>query len=136
MNRALDAVRQDLGQGAWVSLLERFVEHDVTVMNTLRETLPLGPQTIRLAGKEILSPRLVSWHGDPEAYYRYSGRTFRPNPWTPELLAIKERLDSLVDVAFNSVLVNFYRDGQDSMGEHADAEPELRPGPDKLLIAS
>jgi alkylated DNA repair dioxygenase AlkB len=31
--------------------------------------------------------------------------------------------------AFNHVLVNRYRDGQDSMGYHADAEPELGPEP-------
>src|SRR5262245_47950629 len=108
MDRALKAVRQDLGDGAWVALVEHFVEQDAGVLRTLRMTLPLGPQTIRLAGKEILSPRLVSWHGDPDAYYRYSGRTFEPKPWTPELLAIKRRIDELVDTTFNSVLVNFY----------------------------
>jgi alkylated DNA repair dioxygenase AlkB len=32
-------------------------------------------------------------------------------------------------VAFNHVLVNRYRDGRDSMGLHADAEPELGPLP-------
>ena len=105
-------------------------------MNTLHATLPLGRQTIRLAGQEIVSPRLVSWHGDPEAYYRYSGRTFEPKPWTPELVGIKQRLDALLGAAFNSVLVNFYRDGQDSMGEHADDEPELGPARDNILIAS
>jgi alkylated DNA repair dioxygenase AlkB len=32
-------------------------------------------------------------------------------------------------VRFNHVLVNRYRDGNDSMGYHADAEPELGPDP-------
>jgi alkylated DNA repair dioxygenase AlkB len=105
-------------------------------METLRRTLPLGTQTIRLAGREVVSPRLVSWHGDPDAYYRYSGKTFTPNPWTPELLAIKQKVDAVAATTFNSVLVNFYRDGRDSMGEHADNEPELGPDPDNVLIAS
>ena len=78
----------------------------------------------------------MSWHGDPDAFYTYSGRTFTPNPWTPELLAIKERVDRAAGAAFNSVLVNYYRDGRDSMGEHADDEPELGPAPDNVLIAS
>ena len=30
---------------------------------------------------------------------------------------------------FNHALVNRYRDGNDSMGLHADAEPELGPNP-------
>ena len=136
MDRALDTVRQELGEGAWVAVLEQFVEDDVALMEKPRETLPLGPQTIRLASREVQSPRLVSWHGDPQAHYRYSGRTFKPNPWTSGLLTVKRRLDSVVGVAFNSVLVNFYRDGQDSMGEHADDEPELGPAPDNILIAS
>jgi alkylated DNA repair dioxygenase AlkB len=119
-----------------VAVLEDFIADDRAVMERLRTTLPLGSQTIRLAGKEVLSPRLVSWHGDPHAYYRYSGRTFSPNPWTAELLAIKGGVDAAVGVSFNSVLVNYYRDGRDSMGEHADNEPELGPDPENILIAS
>ena len=136
MMSALESARCELGDGAWVALLEEFVEDDGAVMDRLRATLPLGPQTIRLAGRDVLSPRLVSWHGDPDAYYRYSGRTFAPNPWTPELLALKARVDAVVGATFNSVLANYYRDGRDSMGEHADDEPELGPSRDNVLIAS
>ena len=136
MSLALERARRDLGEGAWVALLEGFVADDRVVMERLRTTLPLGTQTIRLAGREVQSPRLVSWHGDADAHYRYSGRTFAPNPWTPELLALKAELDAAVGVAFNSVLANYYRDGRDSMGEHADDEPELGPSPDNVLIAS
>ena len=136
MMSALESARRDLGDGAWIALLAEFVEDDVALMERLRTTLPLGPQTIRLAGRDVLSPRLVSWHGDPNAYYRYSGRTFAPNPWTPELLALKARVDAVVGAAFNSVLANYYRDGRDSMGEHADDEPELGPSRDNVLIAS
>ncbi len=136
MTPALEAARRDLGDGAWVALLEGFVGDDIALMERLWTTLPLGPQTIRLAGREVLSPRLVSWHGDPHAHYRYSGRTFAPNPWTQELLALKTRLDAAVGVVFNSVLANYYRDGRDSMGEHADDEPELGPAPDNVVIAS
>ena len=136
MMSALESARRDLGDGAWIALLEEFVEDDVALMERLRTTLPLGPQTIRLAGRDVLSPRLVSWHGDPNAYYRYSGRTFAPNPWTPELLALKAWVDAVVGAAFNSVLANYYRDGRDSMGEHADDEPELGPSRDNVLIAS
>jgi alkylated DNA repair dioxygenase AlkB len=133
---ALGRARRDLGDGAWVALVEGFIPDDVASMERLRATLPLGPQTIRLAGRDVLSPRLVSWHGDPAAFYRYSGRTFAPNAWTPELRTIKARVDAAVGAAFNSVLVNYYRDGQDSTGEHADDEPELGPSRDNVLIAS
>src|SRR5262245_36299095 len=96
IDRDLAGARRPLGEGAWVALLNRFIEDDAALMERLRASLPLGPQTIRLAGKDVVSPRLVSWHGDRDAYYRYSGRTFKPNPWTPELMQVKARLDELV----------------------------------------
>jgi alkylated DNA repair dioxygenase AlkB len=34
------------------------------------------------------------------------------------------------------VLVNYYRDGRDAMGEHADDEPELGPATNDIRIAS
>jgi alkylated DNA repair dioxygenase AlkB len=43
--------------------------------------------------------------------------------------ALKVRVEADVRHTFNSVLVNLYRDGQDSMGYHADDEPELGPEP-------
>ena len=81
-------------------------------------------------------PRLTSWHGDPGCSYAYSGRLFHPAPWTPELAALRDRLIAAEGCAFNSVLVNHYRDGADSMGEHADDEPELGPSRDDVRIAS
>jgi alkylated DNA repair dioxygenase AlkB len=52
---------------------------------------------------------------------------------TPTLLEIKQRCEEETATQFNSVLVNLYRDGQDSMGLHADDEPELGVEP---IIAS
>lgn len=88
---------------------------------------------IRLFGREVDSPRLSSWIGDPEASYRYSGTRFEPRPWRPSLLALRDRLAEETGVAFNSALANRYRDGRDAMGWHSDDEPELGPAP---LIAS
>ena len=132
----LERAKHDLGEGAWVALFEEFMPDHASLMERLRATLPLKQESIRLAGKDVLTPRLVSWHGDSEARYAYSGRTFEPAPWTPELLMVKERVDAAAGASFNSVLVNYYRDGRDSVGEHADDEPELGPEPGNVLIAS
>ena len=88
---------------------------------------------ISLFGREVDSPRLSSWIGDPEAHYRYSGADFSPQPWPEALLPVRERLCEELGADFNSVLVNRYRDGRDAMGWHSDDEPELGPRP---LIAS
>lgn len=86
-------------------------------------------RTIRLFGQEFPQPRLTAWYGDAEARYTYSNLTWEPRPWTPTLLALRRRLEATTGARFNSVLLNLYRDGRDSMGWHADDEPELGPAP-------
>ncbi|MGU3792951.1 alpha-ketoglutarate-dependent dioxygenase AlkB family protein [Vibrio diabolicus] len=97
----------------------------------LLKTLPWHQEPITMFGKSVLQPRLQAWHGD--AAYTYSGLTMQPHPWTPELTQLKVRCETIADVAFNSVLANLYRHGQDSMGWHQDNEPELGRNP---VIAS
>ncbi len=95
--------------------------------------LPWQEETIFIFGKWRKVPRLMSWHGDPEAFYRYSGVSHQPQPWTAELQSVRTRLQQQCHCEFNSVLANLYRNGEDSMGCHADDEKELGLNP---LIAS
>lgn len=71
--------------------------------------------------------------GDQEARYRYSGTDFQPVPWEARIKQLADKLSSHCGVPFNSVLCNWYRGGDDSMGWHADDEPELGVQP---VIAS
>jgi alkylated DNA repair dioxygenase AlkB len=84
-------------------------------------------ESITLWGKAFLQPRLTAWHG--EAAYTYSGLTMHPLPFTPLLQAIRVAVEAATDCRYNSVLLNYYRDGQDSMGMHSDDEAELGPTP-------
>jgi alkylated DNA repair dioxygenase AlkB len=88
---------------------------------------------IRIRGREVASPRLSAWYGDPDAHYTYSGLSLEPRPWLPVILELKARIGAVCDAPFNSVLLNLYRDGADSMGWHSDDEPELGERP---VIAS
>jgi len=76
-------------------------------------------------GRELRQPRLTAWYGDPGTHYRYSGLELTPKMWHPLLADLRVRLEQTLDVTFNSVLANAYRNGQDSMGWHSDNEPEL-----------
>jgi alkylated DNA repair dioxygenase AlkB len=106
-------------------------------MSALCDELPLRQESLVICGREIATPRLTSWHGDPHARYRYSGRTFDPAPWTPTLGRVRDRLVDAIGVRFDAVLANFYRDGDDAMGWHSDDEAELGPAaPDDVLVAS
>jgi len=84
-------------------------------------------EEITVYGKAYLQPRLSAWYGD--LAYSYSGIRLEPLPWTPTLLDIKRRVETLVNHQFNSVLLNYYHDQNDSMGMHSDDERELGPQP-------
>jgi alkylated DNA repair dioxygenase AlkB len=129
--------RIDLGDGAWCALVPDFVTDHEAVMSSLVHELPLRVETVTIAGTAHPTPRLTSWHGDPSATYRYSRRTFVPEPWTTGLATLRQALAATLGADFNGVLANLYRDGDDAMGWHADDEPELGPrAPDDVLIAS
>lgn len=86
-------------------------------------------QTMNMYGKEVLFPRLTTWYGDNDKPYSFSGITLQPHPWNDSLLKIKEKIEPLSGVKFNSVLLNRYRDGNDSISWHTDAEKELGTNP-------
>lgn len=94
-------------------------------MQLLRETIHWKQESMKMYGKEVLFPRLMAWYGDAATSYSFSGNTFQPEPWTTELLQIRDRIAPISGQVFNSVLLNLYRNGNDSMGWHADDEPEL-----------
>lgn len=111
--------------------------YSVSMANKLMESLlsevELTQGQIYLFGKEVAEPRLKAWYGDSEAMYRYSGASHQARPWTPVLLKIKEDVEKVCKRSFNSVLVNYYRNGEDYMGPHRDDEKELGQKP---IIAS
>ncbi|MGA2648748.1 MAG: alpha-ketoglutarate-dependent dioxygenase AlkB [Candidatus Sulfotelmatobacter sp.] len=83
-------------------------------------------------------PRDEAYYGDPGTHYTYSRREYKPLPWVPGLFALKIRVEeatpavayadtSVSKTGYNAVLCNLYRDGNDSVGLHADAEPEMGP---------
>ncbi|HYT90401.1 MAG TPA: alpha-ketoglutarate-dependent dioxygenase AlkB [Gemmataceae bacterium] len=74
-------------------------------------------------------PRLTALYADAGVTYTYSGVTYPSLMWTPELDAVRRRVEQAAAAPFNSVLLNRYRDGSDSIGFHADDEPELGLNP-------
>lgn len=74
-------------------------------------------------------PRLTALYGDDGLVYTYSGVSYPCLPWTAELERVRQRVEEASGADFNSVLLNLYRDGRDSMGWHADDEPELGTNP-------
>jgi alkylated DNA repair dioxygenase AlkB len=84
-------------------------------------------ESVVVYGKRHLQPRLTAWHG--EAGYTYSGLHLAPLPMTPLLAQLRSAVEAATGHRYNSVLLNYYRDGADSMGMHSDDEAELGPRP-------
>lgn len=104
-----------------------------TFLDTFINTIPWMQEDIPMYGKLVKTPRLTAWFGDRNKEYIFSGTKHYPNLWTPELIQIKERIETLAGVKFNSILLNYYRDANDSVAWHSDDEYELGVNP---IIAS
>ena len=120
--------------GSYIHVKQFFtsIEAD-TFFNGCRNDIAWTQEQMKMYGKVVPFPRLQAWYGDRGKFYSFSGITLTPNPWNKLLLDIKSKIEPLAKVSFNSVLLNRYRDGSDSMSWHTDAEKELGKNP---IIAS
>ena len=103
------------------------------LFQSLLNHIPWQTASLSIAGNKHKLPRLQCWMADEGRTYSYSGLKLNPHPWYPDVLSIKARLKQLSGHSFNSVLLNLYRDGSDSVSWHADDEIELGTNP---VIAS
>lgn len=102
-------------------------------LHSLKEKIDWKQESMNMYGKQVNFPRLTAWYGDNDKPYSFSGITLKPKNWTDELIDIKEKIEVISKVNFNSVLLNLYRSGDDSISWHTDAEKELGINP---VIAS
>lgn len=103
------------------------------IFQTLLNQIKWRQDKMKIYGKEVNLPRKTAWYGDRNMSYKFSGIHLDPEPWIPTLLQVKKKVEEIAKVNFNSVLLNLYRDGNDGISWHTDAEPELGQNP---VIAS
>jgi alkylated DNA repair dioxygenase AlkB len=104
-------------------------EESIYFLQTLKDKIKWNQDYIKFYGKTHPLPRLTAWYGDRNKGYTYSGIPMTPNSWNTELLELKKRVDQYANINFNSVLLNFYRSGNDSVSWHSDDEKELGAQP-------
>jgi alkylated DNA repair dioxygenase AlkB len=104
-----------------------------TIFAQLKKEIPWQQDEISVFGKTHPQPRLTALFGNEGKPYSYSNIKMQPHPWLLFLQKIKSDIQTVVDVDFTTVLLNYYRDGKDSNGWHADNEKELGTNP---IIAS
>ena len=103
------------------------------LFESLKNEIPWQQDSIKVFGKTHPQPRLTALFGNEGKPYHYSNIVMQPNAWNTLLLFIKNKIEEIVAENFTTVLLNYYRDGKDSNGWHADNEKELGRNP---IIAS
>ena len=99
----------------------------------LQNEIPWQQDNITVYGKTHAQPRLTALFGNEGKPYGYSNIVMQPHHWSPLIVFIKEEVEKICNENFTTVLLNLYRNGQDSNGLHADNEKELGRNP---IIAS
>jgi alkylated DNA repair dioxygenase AlkB len=104
-------------------------EAAVDLLKKLKNEIHWQEENIVVFGKTHLQPRLTAFYSDAKLKYGYSGIQLKTNDWSPLLLKIKYFIENETGLSFNAVLLNWYRNGKDSNGWHADNEKELGQNP-------
>jgi alkylated DNA repair dioxygenase AlkB len=116
---------------AEVTFYRNFFSHQESdqLFRVLYHEIKWRQDKMNIYGKEVNLPRKTAWYGDKGHSYSFSGIHLEPELWTPTLLEVKERIEKIAKTQFNSVLLNLYRDGNDGISWHTDAEKELGKNP-------
>ncbi len=95
--------------------------------NVLMNSVPWRHDEVVICGKHIVTARKVSWYGDSQFSYTYSGITRHALPWNEELMELKTLVEQRCGAYFNSCLLNLYQNGNEGMTWHSDDEKSLEP---------
>ncbi|MFT4244778.1 MAG: alpha-ketoglutarate-dependent dioxygenase AlkB family protein [Candidatus Woesearchaeota archaeon] len=115
--------------------IPRFLNKDEAdkLYNTLVEEIEWEEREIKMFGKVYMQPRLIKWYGDKA--YSYSKQDFRAQKMPQIVENLKQKVQEFSGAQCNSVLINYYRNEQDSMGKHSDDEKELGPNPTIISVS-
>jgi len=118
-----------------VGYIPSFIDPHVAddLLQEIDDSLRFSRPSIRMYGRTTQLPRSVAWIADNQLSYGYAGISTEPMPWPVFLMPTRFAIETRTGYPFNSVLVNRYEDGNDTVGWHSDDEPELGPAP---IIAS
>ena len=103
------------------------------IYHQLQNDLPWRQDEIHVYGRLCKIPRLQHYQAEQGADYAYSGLYLPAEPFHPNVDELRQQIQAKAQFTSNAVLLNYYRDGKDSMGWHSDDEASLGKHP---IIAS
>ncbi|MBB1274728.1 alpha-ketoglutarate-dependent dioxygenase AlkB [Psychromonas sp. SR45-3] len=128
----IDLINSDGVVTCWQQLLTE--DEASALFDELLNAAIWRQESITVYEQRHLQPRLTAWYGDygvsADGGYQ---KLYQTVEFTARLLSLKSQIEAVTSYRFNCVLANLYRDGQDSVGYHADNEKILGENP---VIAS
>jgi alkylated DNA repair dioxygenase AlkB len=80
--------------------------------------IPWEDHEVTSVGRKVPVPRRVAFYGPHP--YAYSGIVHPARPLPPVVAALRDRIEEVSGQPFNTVLMNLYRSGNDSVSWHSD----------------
>lgn len=94
-------------------------------LQTNIEYYPKEMTRVIICGRAINIPRDQVAFSDSGLEYRFSGTAIPGKPWIKPISDIKRKIEEKIGEQFNFCLVNRYKDGTHSIGQHSDDETQL-----------
>ena len=115
---------------SWIYYNNCFISNHEEVYNIIKELIPTQRHKIRIHGKIVEIPRLQLCYGKS---YNYSNTNSEISGDTPQIITnLLEiinchymKMTKTNKPIYNMCLINFYRNGNDYIGFHADDEKQL-----------
>ena len=114
-----------------------------TQYDALWDMRPKTRHNIKLFGKECTIPREQMVYGVDN--YTYSGKVFPSQPipeslqyyldWANKFESCLTNQDDTTYIPYNMILVNWYKDGTDYIGQHRDDEKQIIPQTNVMTIS-
>lgn len=102
--------------------IPNFITNHEEMLTDILTYIPFTQGQVKLGGKVYNERRLTALYGDSQDYYKYSGKLMQKLPWDPVLLSIRDILHARYNAYYDTLLVNYYRDGNDTIRMHWDKE--------------
>lgn len=114
----------------FVYLPDALPDADAHLAGLLQE-VPWEDHVFRIFGRTMPMPRRIAWYG--AVAYGYSGLTHPARPFSPRITTIASAVEQATGHRFNTVLVNLYQAGADSMSWHSD--DDYPPGETATIVS-
>ena len=121
-------------EGCYVALVGKIDAAEISSLVAEVEALRPESRPVVIRGITKQQPRLVKWLATaPDMEYAYSGLKLMPTLFPPALEALRTQLVAGLASDLPTCLINVYRNGHDSVGQHSDNERVL--GDDPTIVS-